>query len=283
MHHEEPDYDEIMSIIVIIIKYIWLILVGNIILITFAYAANYPLEVVPVDRAAARYDTPENAYTSMVSALISEDIEWYFETLSVQSAEKKAALYKNYNVDPQIIFNSVKYSKRTSVIDKKNYNDGILLIVETINNDGSVLTGPSVFVLENGMWKSHQLFLSDDDPVFDYLYYIPPLFYGNGQKPDDVNSFLGYEQPKQDKTDLETGVANYPVHVYYGKTIDRVTFEADLNNQDISRLFSPKPFTDEEVEIPLQKGRNTLVLSIEGTRKDGKKATDKDRLVFVVP
>lgn len=119
--------------------------------------------------------------------------------------------------------------------------------------------------------------------MLDYLHHVPPLFYGKGQKPDDVNSFLGYEKPKQDKTDLKTGVASYTMHVYYGKTIDPVTFEADLNNQDISQRFAPKPFTDEEVEIPLQQGRNTLTLTIDGTKKDGKKATDKDRPVFVVP
>ncbi len=61
------------------------------------------------------------------------------------------------------------------------------------------------------------------------------------------------------------------------------TFSAHLNKEDISAKFSPQPFTDEEVEIPLQKGRNVLVLSIEGQKPSGPSATDRDRLVFIVP
>jgi hypothetical protein len=109
------------------------------------------------------------------------------------------------------------------------------------------------------------------------------LFNGKGQKPDDVNLFLGYLQPSDSQTDLAAGTTGYSVHLYYGETVDPATFTAELNRQDITSLFSPKPFTDEEVEIPLHHGRNTLVLSIAGTRKDGRKARDTDRLVFIVP
>jgi hypothetical protein len=109
------------------------------------------------------------------------------------------------------------------------------------------------------------------------------LFNGKGQKPDEVNLFLGYLQPSDSQTDLAAGTTSYTVHLYYGETTDLATFTAELNKQDITSLFSPKPFTNEEVKIPLHHGRNTLVLSIAGTRKDGRKARDTDRLVFIVP
>jgi hypothetical protein len=61
------------------------------------------------------------------------------------------------------------------------------------------------------------------------------------------------------------------------------TFSATLNKEDISTKFSPEPFTDEEVFIPLQQGKNVLLLSVDGKKADGKIAKDSDRLVFVVP
>jgi hypothetical protein len=61
------------------------------------------------------------------------------------------------------------------------------------------------------------------------------------------------------------------------------TFSATLNKNDISTKFSPEPFTDEEVFIPLQQGRSVLLLSVEGIKTNGKMAKDSDRLVFVVP
>jgi len=88
---------------------------------------------------------------------------------------------------------------------------------------------------------------------------------------------------RQVQTELTPGTDKYTLHIYYGKTIEPTTFTAELNNNDLTSQFSPAPFTDQEVELSLQPGRNVLVLSIAGTRKDGKKAKDSDRLVFIVP
>jgi hypothetical protein len=138
------------------------------------------------------------------------------------------------------------------------------------------------FLREGERWKLTNKYSSDAE-LKEYLYYVPPLFDGKGQRPADVNSFLGYEQPTQVQTDLAAGTSDYTVHIYYGKRIDPASFTAELNKQDISQHFSPYPFSNQEVEIPLQQGRNVLVLSIEGARGDGRKAKDTDRLVFIVP
>ncbi|MEW6675315.1 MAG: hypothetical protein AB1348_04810 [Nitrospirota bacterium] len=71
--------------------------------------------------------------------------------------------------------------------------------------------------------------------------------------------------------------------VFYGKTILPETFNATLNGIDIKGIFHPKPDISEAVKLNLQKGRNTLILSVDGIRDDGKRATDRDRLVFIVP
>jgi hypothetical protein len=51
---------------------------------------------------------------------------------------------------------------------------------------------------------------------------------------------------------------------------------------DITQSFNPVPGTFEIVTIPLDTGRNTLKLTLDGIRDDGRTATDRDQLVFVV-
>lgn len=85
------------------------------------------------------------------------------------------------------------------------------------------------------------------------------------------------------KTELPMGTTKFLLHIFYGQTIDPATFKAELNRQDISAQFEPKPVGDQVVELNLKKGRNVLLVSIQGERKDGKTAKDSDRLVFIVP
>ncbi len=112
---------------------------------------------------------------------------------------------------------------------------------------------------------------------------IPILFDGKGQRPFDVNTFLAYLRPMEAQTTLPQGQATYYLLVFYGRTIIPQTFKATLNGVDIKGSFQPKPDTSEAVKLNLQKGRNTLVLSVDGIRDDGKRTTDTDRLVFIVP
>ncbi len=109
------------------------------------------------------------------------------------------------------------------------------------------------------------------------------LFDGKGQRPFDVNTFLAYLRPMEAQTTLPQGQNTYNLLIFYGKTIISETFKATLNGIDIKRSFKPKPDTSEAVKLNLQKGRNTLVLSVDGIRDDGKRATDTDKLVFIVP
>lgn len=111
----------------------------------------------------------------------------------------------------------------------------------------------------------------------------PILFDGKGQRPADVNSFLSYLRPMEAQTTLLQGQTTYYLLIFYGKTILPETFKATLNGTDIKTSFNPKADSSEAVKLNLQKGRNTLILSGDGIRDAGKKATDTDRLVFVVP
>ncbi len=111
----------------------------------------------------------------------------------------------------------------------------------------------------------------------------PILFDGKGQRPFDVNTFLAYAGPMEAQTILPAGQTSYDIAIYYGKTILPGTFKATLNRVDITGSFHPKAGTSEIVTVTLQKGRNTLILSVDGVRDDGRRATDTDRLTFIVP
>lgn len=106
-------------------------------------------------------------------------------------------------------------------------------------------------------------------------------FSAGGQR-NDVNKFLTYSDPTQKTISLPTGTTQFTVIIRYGNTIDAATFTAVLNTIDITQSFSPSSGTFEFVTIPLEDGRNTLKLTIDGIRDDGKTATDRDSLVFKV-
>lgn len=144
------------------------LLVGGI-----SHASKYPLKVSIITKTAAQYDTPENAYAAIMSAMVHMDSEWYYEGLTLQSADNEIQQYQKYGVDIQKKFNTAKNIKHIEILDKKDYNEGVYLLVRVEDRDGSVFQGPSLFVLENGFWRSSQE-IPLDDPLLDLLEYTPP-------------------------------------------------------------------------------------------------------------
>lgn len=109
----------------------------------------------------------------------------------------------------------------------------------------------------------------------------PPLFDALGQRAD-VNDFLRYAAPTQTTTTVPAATTSYSVIIYYGPTVVPSTFSAVLNHAPVVG-FVPTPGTSQRVMIPLSSGRNTLDLTVDGVRSDGRTATERDRLVFIVP
>lgn len=97
-----------------------------------------------------------------------------------------------------------------------------------------------------------------------------------------MNKFLSYAAVSQSRTDLPAGSTTYPLIVFYDSAIIADSFSASINGTILTSLFHPVPGSFETVLIPLQKGRNTLQLSIDGNLSN-RAATDTDRLVFQVP
>lgn len=246
-----------------------------------AASGSYPQEVAVIKRDQANYVSPENTYCSIHSCALAEDLNWCDETMTDESLHEIIQLFSQSGIDRKKIFELAKNVKQSQIVDKFVYKNAVILLVEDYGYNGSINKMPLTFIEEKGKWKLTNKYSSDVE-IMEYLYYVPPLFDGKWMSAD-ANSFLGYEQPTQVQTNLAAGVTTYTVHVYYGKTVAPETFTAVLNEKDIGLKFTPKPFTDEEVVIPLQRGRNTLLLSTEGKKSDGEAAIDSDRLVFVVP
>ncbi len=107
------------------------------------------------------------------------------------------------------------------------------------------------------------------------------LYSGGGQQPAEVNKFLRFAQPLDNRIKLAAGVTSYIVIIYYGQTIIPSTFSATLNGADISSQFHPIPGSAEVVTIPIGPGTTKLHLSVDGTKSSGGKGTDSDTLTFL--
>jgi hypothetical protein len=107
-------------------------------------------------------------------------------------------------------------------------------------------------------------------------------FDGGGQRPRDVNKFLTYSNPTASQTSLPTGTSSFPLQIVYGNSIIPSTFQAVLNGVNITSSFSPAPASGQLVNLNMQRGRNVLDISVDG-HLPNRIATDRDRLVFLVP
>jgi hypothetical protein len=241
-----------------------------------------PQPVNTITPSQSDYLSPENTLEASFSALYACDLEWADIAIDKESLEIHIQGYKKANIERKKICDLQKTVEYSQIIEKVHYKDAVILIVEAYGYDGSFQQLPFTFIKEDGLWKFTNKY-TWDEAVLDRMYYVPPLFDGKGQKPTDTNLFLGYEQPTQASTELQPGETQYKLHIYYGKTIYPTTFTATLNKLDISTLFTPSPFSDEEVLLQLSPGRNVLVLSVIGETKTGMRQKDSDRLVFIVP
>ena len=132
----------------------------------------------------------------------------------------------------------------------------------------------------NSVGFGHIETVADWDVVWQFWSGVPQAS-GGGQR-SDVDDFLIYANPLQERTTIPAGSTSFTVTVFYGTTITPGTFTATINGHPVSG-FKPVAGTRESVAVPLARGRNELVLSVEGTRNDGRTATDRDRLVLIVP
>ena len=140
--------------------------------ITFSDAsAAYPQKVSLITRQEATYQTPENTYAATISSLFKKDLEWYYDTLTKDAAERDKQLYKKAGISPEKKFNTINDPKEYYILNKIIYKDGIILIARVQKLDGTVIQGPSTMIKENSKWKITDIYSADEE-VHEYLDYF---------------------------------------------------------------------------------------------------------------
>ncbi|MEO5573243.1 MAG: hypothetical protein ABIR48_01990 [Gammaproteobacteria bacterium] len=108
------------------------------------------------------------------------------------------------------------------------------------------------------------------------------LINGKGQSAA-VNAFLAYSNITATRITLPATAKGFDLAVKYGTTTFPATFAATLNGVNVTPSFHPNPGAFDVVRIPLLKGANKLLLSIEGLKPSGAQSRDTDSLTFIVP
>ncbi len=106
------------------------------------------------------------------------------------------------------------------------------------------------------------------------------LYDGGGQQPAEVNKFLRYAAPLDNRVKVPAN-STYTVIVYYGKTIQPATFSATLDGVDITSRFHPIPGGADAVSVAIGASTTKLHMSVDGTKSSGGKSTDSDTLTFL--
>ena len=125
-----------------------------------------PLPRIPViDKALANYQTPENTLAASASALLAKDLDWYYDTLSMDGQVYLQQLYSAAGIDPIAVFGLADAGHDEFVAAKIPYKDGMLVILEEHYNDpdGTIYTSAAGMVQEGGLWKITFKYGEDDE------------------------------------------------------------------------------------------------------------------------
>ena len=154
---------------------VFLILIGS-----FLSAQNlsaneepYPVKVQVINKDQAKYDTPENSLFALKSALKKGDLEWAYNSLTLESSDKLKSLHLKAGLGESEIIEFEGVIVSSFILKKFSYQDAVILIVEDHDNDRSVTTMPLSFVLEEGEWKMTNKF-SGDEVINEYIEFVGP-------------------------------------------------------------------------------------------------------------
>lgn len=172
-----------------------------------------PIKVQIITRDQAHYNSPENTLSARISALLDEDLEWFYETLTRDSAEKNRKTFADSNLDPSLMFQMISSQDQLFIIDKFPYKDGIILLVKVVSADGSILIDPVMFTQEDGLWKLTSSF-NNEETLSGFTTVIPPEsilaadieFFPSRWHWDEQVTGINKHPYKPDKTRLEQSI-----------------------------------------------------------------------------
>ena len=104
------------------------------------------------------------------------------------------------------------------------------------------------------------------------------LFKGTGKEPFNINGLLQYSEPVSDPLYVKTSNEAIQITIHYSKSIQKQSFKAKLNGEDISGMFKPLPGTNETVTVSGPwKNLNKLKLSVLGVTDGRVKGVSQDK------
>lgn len=106
------------------------------------------------------------------------------------------------------------------------------------------------------------------------------MYNGGGQQPAEVNAFLRYAAPHDNRLKVAANSKQWLI-VYYGRTINPAGFAADQDGVDISARFHPAPGGADAVQIGVGSTATKVHLSVSGTKASGGTGTDSDTFTFL--
>lgn len=140
--------------------------------ISWSADETYPVKVNVITKNQADYETPENTLAAGFFALMYNDLDWYYETLTEESAIEDKAMFEKAGIELSENFKLINPGDQLFILDKKPYKNGILIYNKGITSEGTIYTGPNVFVLENGLWKETFDYASDEE-IHEYFDVAP--------------------------------------------------------------------------------------------------------------
>lgn len=130
-----------------------------------AQAYEYPYRLPRIEKGDVEYATPEETYAANISALLSHDLDWYYETLTAATAAEDKELFLNSGIDPTRKFDLVDTEEEIFILENIVYKTGVLLIAISRRPDGFVMRGSVTLVQVDGQWKITSEF--GHDPELD--------------------------------------------------------------------------------------------------------------------
>lgn len=138
----------------------------------YSYLVQYyrqPLKMKVIRRIEARFDTPEEAFIALTSAMKSNDIAWAKECWDVESRKK----LEKYLEDP-VMVQTVKQGWKELfaeadffLLRRVDRSGGVILDYTAKKAKGDEFRNTMNFRLENGKWKATNFF--NTDPVANNL------------------------------------------------------------------------------------------------------------------
>ena len=157
-----------------VIKYNLMNIFLGLFLVATAFAninGNYPKKVKLITQQEATYQTPENTYAAILSSLFKRDLEWHYQTATVESAMRSKKLYEDAGISPEKMFDMMDEKEEFYILKKINYKDSVMLIVRSQKLDGTIMQGAVPFTLENSKWKTTDIYAADKE-FHEYLDYF---------------------------------------------------------------------------------------------------------------